>query len=105
MIEMPDRRVKRGLEIWASLHKEMKKRAAAMDIPLWKAFDAAARQWLDKAEPSMPYPYAPANRDLHDKLEAVLNSGDEVAVQAIAPAVELFFARLKPASARRRSGA
>lgn len=50
------------------------------------------------------YPYSESNRILHDKLETVLNSGDDMTIRAVVPNIEIFFERLKPANARRKSG-
>ncbi len=44
----------------------------------------------------IPYPYEDQNRSLHDKLETILNSGDEDTMLAVIPNIELFFKRLKP---------
>jgi hypothetical protein len=56
------------------------------------------------AAPAPPYPYAAANRKLHDKLEAILNSGDANIIAAVVPNIEVFFERMKPPTARRKSG-
>lgn len=58
---------------------------------------------IGKHERKVPYPYRGVNRELHDKLEAVLNSGDQKTLSAVVPNIELFFDRLKP-SARRAAG-
>lgn len=49
------------------------------------------------------YPYRAANSQLHEKLETILGSGDDIVLKAVVPNIEVFFARLKPA-ARRVSG-
>lgn len=47
------------------------------------------------------YPYTDRNRDLHDKLEKLLNSGDERTIKAM---VDFFFDRLKPTPKRKAGG-
>jgi hypothetical protein len=42
--------------------------------------------------------YLAANRELHDKLEQILNSGDRGTLDAVVPNIELFFSRLRPAA-------
>lgn len=49
-------------------------------------------------------PYRPENRSLHDKLEAILNSGDEGVIGAVVPNIEIFFDRMKPPTTRRKTG-
>jgi len=44
------------------------------------------------------YPYLAANREMHDKLEQILNSGDKGTLDAVVPNIELFFSRLRPAA-------
>ena len=49
--------------------------------------------WLLEDEPTAPaaaYSYASANRGLHDKLEAILNSGDAKILGAVVPNIENF---------------
>ncbi len=74
--------------------------------------DALADSNPTMAVPGNPQPEAsgavrrfkPANLDLHDKLETILNSGDLPTINAVVPNIEIFFARLQPATARRVAG-
>lgn len=57
---------------------------------------------VDSGEPD--YPYAESNRVWHDKLETVLNSGDEETISAVTQNIKVFFDRLRPVRAARRAG-
>lgn len=50
----------------------------------------------DETAPAAPSFYARENRELHDKLEAVLNSGDTGIINAVVPNIEIFYERLRP---------
>ena len=49
---------------------------------------------VDAVEPE--YSYVEANRLWHDKLEAILNSGDEATISAVTQNIMVFFDRLRP---------
>lgn len=57
---------------------------------------------VDAVEPE--YSYVEANRPWHDKLEKILNSGDEATISAVTQNIEVFFDRLRPVRAARRVG-
>jgi hypothetical protein len=44
------------------------------------------------------YPYAEDARELHEKLETILSSGDTKTTQAVVPNIEVFYERLRPVS-------
>lgn len=69
----------------------------------WKAFVSTGAP----TQAQEPYTdgYAPANRAMHDKLESILNSGDEMTIAAVVPTLDIFFSRLKPSFTRRKSEA
>lgn len=69
----------------------------------WKAFVNPEQNSADLGHDSSEA-YSSSNRSLHDKLEEILNSGDEMTIAAVVPNIEIFYARLKPATARRRTG-
>jgi transcriptional regulator with XRE-family HTH domain len=56
------------------------------------------------AEHQVGYPYFRTNRTLHDKLEAILNSGDQGVIGAVVPNIEIFFDRMRPPTTRRKLG-
>lgn len=66
--------------------------------------DAVAAYVAKPAEPGKPaiaakpeaYPYKAENKTLHDRLEKILNSGDEATIRAVVPNIDIFFERLKP---------
>lgn len=102
-----EQRIKKGLELLPSLHRAMKSTAAARGLLMWQAVDAAFRSWIE-AKPIAPLSratqYRPGNSVLHDKLELILNSGDEETIKAVIPNIELNFNRLKPPSRKRFTG-
>lgn len=104
---MEEKRIKKGLELLPSLHRRMKSIAAERGIPMWQAVEGAFSAWINQAPVATQSPevhYATPNRELHEKLETILNSGDEMTIAAVVPNIEIFYARLKPISARRKSG-
>jgi hypothetical protein len=46
--------------------------------------------------------YRTENRELHEKLEAILNSGDQRILDAVVPNIEVFYDRMRPAQRKRR---
>ena len=88
--------------------EDVRVRLARERLPLSRLINAYLRTWLAggvvavTADPSGPY--LPQNRGLHDKLESILNSGDEGTIRAVVPNIEIFFERLKPSPSKRRSG-
>lgn len=78
--------------------------ATLMDL----AVQSLAREKVTIQRPQQPQPsgsvYAPTNKEWHDKLEAILNSGDEMTINAVIPNIEVFFERLKPVRRKRASG-
>ncbi len=42
------------------------------------------------------------NRELHEKLEAILNSGDQGIIGAVVPNIEIFHDRMRPAQRKQR---
>lgn len=98
-----------SLNIDTELHKSIRIAAAETGHQMkelvrlaWEAYASMGRA----APPPTPAVtgYNPANRELHDKLETVLNSGDEMTIRAVVPNIEIFFERLRPASVRRANG-
>jgi hypothetical protein len=48
--------------------------------------------------------YREENHELHEKLEAILNSGDAEIIGAVVPNLEVFFSRMRRPAARRKTG-
>jgi len=64
--------------------------------------DATLRALDPAGEP--PYPYRKENRELHEKLEKILNSGDAGVINAVIPNIEVFFERRRKGAEKPRSG-
>lgn len=76
-------------------------RKASQDEMVGLAMDAYVAR---KTGTEGHYSYSPENRELHEKLETVLNSGDQMTIRAVVPNIEIFFERLRPRNAKRANG-
>jgi hypothetical protein len=88
-----------SIDLEEELHARARRLALDRKVPV-KALYAEALTAL--LEGNLPYPYAAENRDKHEKLEAVLNSGDEPTITAVVSNIEVFFDRLRPKTPARK---
>lgn len=90
-----------NVDLDETLIKKLRLYVAEHDLGLKEVCGRALSAYMDGQQ---HFPYREGNRDLHEKLERVLNSGDEGIIGAIVPNVEIFFDRLKPAHRRTGTG-
>lgn len=90
-----------SIDLEEGLHERARKLALERKVPVKSLYADAIQFVLDG---KIAYPYETDNRPLHDKLERVLNSGDEEILEAVVPNIEVFFKRLKPRRLVRKRG-
>jgi hypothetical protein len=72
------RKITVSVNVEDDIHKRIKAAAVTLGTTIEKIYDQSLRGWLSGDAPAR-YPYLEKNRDLHEKLEAILNSDDDVA--------------------------
>lgn len=99
---------KTPVKIYEASYKELDQeklrvRMSGMPEPSFaELIDKYIRRAKAMGEPG--YVYNEGNRVWHDKLETVLNSGDEETISAVTQNIKVFFDRLRPVRAARRAG-
>ncbi len=99
---------KTPVKIFEGSYKELAQeklsvRVSGMPEPSFaELIDKYIRRGKAVGEPG--YVYEGNNRLWHDKLETVLNSGDEETISAVTQNIKVFFDRLRPIRAARRAG-
>jgi len=70
----------------------------------------ALEHWIDpdsqkcRNEDIVEIDFTPDAKEFQSKIDAILNSGDQDTLGALTTTVDLFYARLRPVTARRKSG-
>jgi hypothetical protein len=88
-----------------SLEKEKMKLPSSRRPDYADMLEPAVTRWLNRENAAdrgtdLASPYEAANVPLHEKLEEVLNSGDEGVIAAVVPNIEIFHDRLRPKRSR-----
>lgn len=87
---MEEFRKKFGMELLPSLRKRLKQRAIENDRALYEVHEEAIRNWLgDGQETVVKSPYVA-------KLEKILDSGDQLAIDGVTANIDFFWDRLRP---------
>lgn len=103
---------KNSVKLYESTYKELDEerlQARVKGLPE-PTFAELIEKCLRASKKGTPYDkarewhYEAANREWHDKLETVLNSGDEDTISAVSQNIKVFFDRLRPSKAARRVG-
>jgi hypothetical protein len=99
-------RISEKLRLWLS-RTQLEERVLTEREPSYRELlDRLFLHVIDSVDQTLPpaaqpsgeasFPYAAENRELHEKLEDILASGDEATITAVVSNIEVFRDRLRP---------